>query len=335
MSTATGAPPCYTPTARRPSTASSTPSLPAYSSPAMACRQQQPFTPTTTLKIINPGKPTISLPGPPAPHPIPVHDAAAPPGAPAKYISLRASRRSGTATLVPGHDTSAPALATTSYRFGPRRPPTLTLHGHGHGLPPDPDPDRRALSSSEAARGRVGRGQAAAATAATGARDFATELTAPALSRTTTLDSPLGRFRWRYPSRAETTRGDHGQGERHDGRARLVLERVVPPAAGKGGRAGGAGHIVGCLVRGRGAAAGEGGDLQLDLAAADEAVAEALLSAGGHGVADEKEREKEKMAARDVLELVAVASCIAMLKREVDRLRLRQGLVLAGAAGGS
>ncbi|EEY21029.1 predicted protein [Verticillium alfalfae VaMs.102] len=199
MSTVTEAPPFYTPTARRPSTASSTPSLPAYSSPAIACRQQQPFTPTTTLKIINPGKPTISLPGPPAPHPIPVHDAAAPPGAPAKYISLRASGRSGTATLVPGHDTSAPALATTSYRFGPRRPPTLTLHGHGHGhghgLPPDPDPNA--------------------------------------------------------------------------------------------------------------------------------------------GPSHEKEREKEKMAARDVLELVAVASCIAMLKREVDRLRLRQGLVMAGAAGGS
>ncbi|PNH53420.1 hypothetical protein VD0003_g3978 [Verticillium dahliae] len=321
MSTATEAPPLYTPTARRPST-SSTPSLPAYSSPAIARQQQQPFTPTTTLRIMTPGKATISLPGPPAPHPIPVHDAAEPPGAPAKYISLRATRRSGTATLVPGHDTSAAVLATTSYRFGPRRPPTLTLHGHG------------ALSSREAARARVGRREADAE-AATAGRDFATELTAPALSRTTTLDTPLGRFRWRYPSRAEKTDGDHGQGEGHDGRSRLLLERVASLAAGKGGRAGGAGRVVGCLVRGRGGAAGEGGGLQLGLAAADEAVAEALLSAGGAGATDEKEREKEKMAARDVLELVAVASCIAMLKREVDRLRLRQGLVLAGAAGGS
>ncbi|CRK10400.1 hypothetical protein BN1723_009129, partial [Verticillium longisporum] len=327
MSTATEAPPLYTPTARRPSTASSNPSLPAYSSSAIAC-QQQPFTPTTTLKIINPGKPTISLPGPPAPHPIPVHDAAAPPRDPAKYISLRATRRSGTATLVSGHDTSTPALATTTYRFGPGRPPTLTLHGHGR------PPDRRALSSSEAARVRLGHGEAGVTTA-TDARDFTTELTAPALSRTTTLDSPLGRFRWRYPSRAEKTDGNHGPNEGHDGRSLLLLERVVSLATGKGERAGVAGQIVGCLVRGRGAAAGEGGDLQLDLAAADEAVAEALLSAGGGGATDEKEREKEKMAARDVLELVAVASCIAMLKREVDRLRLRQGLVLAGAAGGS
>ncbi|KAH6667665.1 hypothetical protein EV126DRAFT_492900 [Verticillium dahliae] len=192
MSTATEAPPLYTPTARRPST-SSTPSLQPILSRRHAANNTQPFTPTTTLRIMTPGKATISLPGPPAPpHPGPRRRRT--PGAPAKYISLRATRRSGTATLVPGHDTSAAVLATTSYRFGPRRPPTLTLHGHG------------------------------------------------ALSR--------------------------------------------------------------CFLR-----------------------------AGRRD--DEKEREKEKMAARDVLELVAVASCIAMLKREVDRLRLRQGLVLAGAAGGS
>ncbi|KAM0282564.1 hypothetical protein ACHAQH_002932 [Verticillium albo-atrum] len=289
MSTTIEAPPVYTLTAPRSSTSSTTTSLPAYTS--VSSRQ---FTATVSLKILSPGKPLLSLPGPPAPRPIPVHDTAVSPSQPPKYISLRTTRCSGTATLVRGDNTSSPALATTAYRFGPGRPPTLTLHAH----PSDASDQANADADADAG-------------------DFSTELTAPTFSRATTLSSPVGRYRWRYPSRGE--KADLGHGES----SLLLLERLAP--SDEGGKDAREGRLVGYLSRRKGAAAGEGGDLQLDLTAADDGF--------GYGV-DEKKTRSEG-AGREVLELVAVASCIAMLKREVDRLRLKQGLVLAGAAGAS
>ncbi|KAM0329132.1 hypothetical protein ACHAQA_004428 [Verticillium albo-atrum] len=321
MSTTTEAPPSYTLTPPRPATSSSSSStsLPAYT-PLPASTT---FTPTTTLNILTPGKALFSLPAPPAPIPIPIHDAASPAPETPKYLSLRATRRSGTATLVPGATPSAPPLATTTYRFGPGRPPSLTLH--------------------------------TAATASDGADDdeeaedvfFTTEMTAPTLSRTTTLSTPLGRFRWRYPSRAEKAGLDTGHGADC---SLLLLERLPPVGDARAGSRGtekekekqtdtggdpDGCRLVGYLLRRKCAAAGEGGALRLDLASADEGV-EAVTDGGAGYVADEKKKipDEGAVAPRDVLERVAVASCISMLKREIDRLRLRQGLVLAGAAGG-
>lgn len=121
-------PPSYPSHEPAPSARSSS-SLPAYEEPAQPASTPYlttvptPFTPTQTLRIEAQGHAAISLPTSPKPDPIPVYDLAA--GPDPLYVSLRAQRSSGTCTLVKGTED----ICTTTYRFGPGRPPVITLHG--------------------------------------------------------------------------------------------------------------------------------------------------------------------------------------------------------------
>ncbi|KAL2264046.1 hypothetical protein VTK26DRAFT_3084 [Humicola hyalothermophila] len=89
------------------------------------------FYPTAHFQIETPGKPWCSLPLPPRPDPIPIFSLpASEPSASAasalpKFTSLRPERHSGSCCLVSAA-TQAP-LSTTTYRFGPNRPPRVRL----------------------------------------------------------------------------------------------------------------------------------------------------------------------------------------------------------------
>ncbi|KAM7208432.1 hypothetical protein V8F20_001113 [Naviculisporaceae sp. PSN 640] len=113
--------------------------------------QSSSSSPTVLLQIETTGKPILSLPLPPHPDPIPIYlvdPASSSPGdttylttAP-KFVSLRPSRSSGSCYLISGDSSHAPTgpssasssattdhppLSTTTYRFGPGRPPRVRI----------------------------------------------------------------------------------------------------------------------------------------------------------------------------------------------------------------
>ncbi|KAK7403578.1 hypothetical protein QQX98_010671 [Neonectria punicea] len=133
------------------------------------------------------------------------------------------------------------------------------------------------------------------------------------LSHGTRMRTPLGTFEWYYAMSRQERRavGPHVD-------SLLVLERTTVVVL-----AGGKWEVrrrrVGQFVRGDGlrtegtsrSSAGNGGRLMLDLR--------------------EWADRKDELAQMEVL---AVASCVAMLKKEVDRRRSHQSLVLMAAVGG-
>lgn len=257
-----------------------------------------PFAPTTQLQIETPGKSWFSLPGPPRPAPVPVF-ALRPDGRPLPprrplYLSLRPARRSGSCVLVRADDETETPLVATTYRFGVGRPPQIRLLGQG---------DEEVY---ELARRRL-------------------------LSRAQRVEVPgLGVFEWRYAGARE--RRAEGRGAD----SLLVMERVVeeeaPSTTAKPQQQGqspsssssSSPHThthtrtrIAQLVRSADlrtpgtsrTAAGNGGRLMLDLRA----------------VEDEKARER--------VQLLAVATALVMLKKEVDRRRMQQVAMMSGGAG--
>ncbi|KID91565.1 hypothetical protein MGU_01535 [Metarhizium guizhouense ARSEF 977] len=259
----------------------STESLPAYdeavslqpsSAAAAAC-----FRPTHTYQVESEGHPLLALPLAPRPSPIGVF-AVRPDGSlgPLAYQSLRHARCSGDSVLVRADDPLALApLCSTTYRFGPGRPPRIQLHG-------------------ELARGCE-----------------AFEVTGEGVcTRAHTVRTHLGTLRWRYAGRRETRAAGAS--------SLLVMERVTSVATPGGGTAERRRRVA-QLVRSEAlrtpgttrATAGNGGRLLMDLGE----------WAGG---------KAEERAA----EVLVLSSCLVMLKKEIDRRRAAQFMVLAGAAGG-
>ncbi|KAK5661520.1 hypothetical protein OQA88_11424 [Cercophora sp. LCS_1] len=288
------------------------------------------FDPTLQLQIETPGKPWLSLPLPPRPDPIPIY--AVPPsfsslpspsgrlsssGDPSTqdpeptYVSLRPTRCSGSSLLAT--PTSTTALATTVYRFGPSRPPVVTLYRPGGG--PRVDDPFASASSSSSPPGNQGED----VDLGTIPWDTTT-LQTPLLSRTTTFRTRLGTFSWRYGTRKER--------RARNASSLLIMERIVRVAGARdmGVKDSEARRAVAMLVRNDevrsvgsgGSSAGNGGRLLVDLAGFDNVM----------GVGDEKNGEEQEM-----IKVLVVSSALVMLKKEVDRRRAQQIAIMAGAGG--
>ena len=268
------------------------------------------FMPTVSLQIETAGKSAISLPVPPQPRPIPVYDID-PHGAvgDARFLSLRAKRRSGTSTLVDGADQSVVRSCTT-YRFGPGRNPQVKL------LSPAAGAGAGAMLEMDVEDGEDGQ--------VAGWDDFEVKRRG-LLSRAVRLRTRLGTFEWRYASRAERRAAGAD--------SLLVLDRVLTIAVALDDPATSSlvpfrrpkdeevRTQVARLVRNdefrsSGSSrnsAGNGGRLFIDL-----------------GIWDESEKTEREMAV-----VMIATTCLAMLKREVDRRRGQQIAIMAGAAGAS
>jgi hypothetical protein len=254
------------------------------------------FVSTLELQIQTPGKALLGFPFPPRPDPIPVFAVGPSPGELGRpvYVSIRPTRGSGSCYLVRGDDAAETPICTTTYRFGPGKPPVVQL------LPtarPSASPSSFSASGDDATDGP------------------SFEITchsAFSVSRAQVMRTHLGTFGWRYATRRE--RAAVGAS------SLLIMEKVVAVAQAGSSKSEEHRTPVARFVRSdelrspgsSRTTAGNGGRLQLDLRA----------------WADAKD-EKEEMV------LIAVASCICMLKKEVDRRRMHQMIVLgAGASGG-
>ncbi|KAF5004951.1 hypothetical protein FDECE_8566, partial [Fusarium decemcellulare] len=136
------------------------------------------------------------------------------------------------------------------------------------------------------------------------------------LTRSVIMRTHLGTFEWRYSSRAERRAAQAWVGEEVG--CLLIFDQVTNVALA-GGKQEERRRKVAQFVRSdslrtegsRRSSAGNGGRLMLDL----------------REWADRK-GEAEQM------ELLAVASCISMMKKEIDRRRMHQTMVIMGGASG-
>jgi hypothetical protein len=271
------------------------------------------FVPTLHLQIQTPGKALIGLPLPPRPDPIPVF-AVTETGevdvnkAPV-YISLRPARNSGSCYLVHGDDAAETPLVLTTYRFGPGKNPVVTILG-------DVEPP------SAGASGASTSASASDAPTQNVTSTFEIASTKSLLSRAKTMRTHLGTFQWRYAPKSER-RSFAAPSSNLPGNpvpsSVLLLERVTRIATAGGGSEDQR-TLVAALVRsdevrspgsGR-SSAGNGGRLMVDLREWSDV-----------------KREREEM------ERIVVATAISMLKKEVDRRRMHQMIVIAaGVSGG-
>lgn len=286
------------------------------------------FHPTVHLQIEAPGKPWLSLPGPTRPDPIPIFtlhpddsSAATASTSTPTFISNRPERSSGSCYLVSASTPTTP-LAATTYRFGPNRPARMRLY-HPHTTPALPTAHLHALVKDEPVGG--------AADAEVEPWDDFPLTPLGLLTRALGFRTRLGTFEWRYASRKERHALAEKSGEEVS--SLLVLERVVRVAtalnqsSGGGGGGGKKGEekvrtTVAHFLRGPGyrtsgsgaSTAGNGGRLVMDL---------------GMWEAEEGDKGEREMA-----RVLVVATCLTMLKKEVDRRRAQQIAVIAGAVSG-
>ncbi|KAI3327882.1 hypothetical protein HD806DRAFT_338631 [Xylariaceae sp. AK1471] len=271
------------------------------------------FTPTNQLQIQTPGKACLSLPTPQRPDPIPIFtltlsgDLDRP-----LYLSIRPQTRSGSCFLTHGDDETETPLTTTTYRFGPGRPPVVVLGGH---------------SPSKSIDGKGGNeGEGEESFEITGRNIF---------SRAICFDvGSLGSFGWRYANSKErasagadsllvcevflpltnpnpdtnSSSAPHHQ-HRYSLGAKLGLGNKEQDSSKKKKPSA---HRIAQLVRNETfrspgssrSSAGNGGRLMLDLR-----------------VFDEKIRER--------VQWLVVTTAVSMLKREVDRRRGQQAATIA------
>ncbi len=279
------------------------------------------FHPTVHLQIEAPGKPWFSFPGPPRPDPIPIFtlhpddsSAATASTSTPTFISNRPERSSGSCYLVAASTPTTP-LATTTYRFGPNRPARMRLY-HPHTTPAISTTHLHALVKDEPVDGEA---------EVEPWDDFPLNPLG-LLTRALGFRTRLGTFEWRYASRKERHALSEKSGEEIS--SLLVLERVVRVATAQnqpgGGRKGEeqVRTTVARFLRGPGyrtsgsgaSTAGNGGRLVMDLG---------LWEAEG---GDKGEREMARA--------LVTATCLTMLKKEVDRRRAQQIAVIAGAVSG-
>ncbi|KAM0564526.1 hypothetical protein ACHAPJ_000740 [Fusarium lateritium] len=242
------------------------------------------FHPTKQLQIQAPGFPLIAFPLPPRPDPIYIFNVA-PTGErdEAEYISVRPARNSGSCFLARANDPVQAPLCTTTYRFGPGKPPMIRLCGNEN--------YQQYTEEIEISCKGV-------------------------LTRSVVMRTHLGTFEWRYSSRAERRAAQTSIGEEVN--CLLILDQVMKVAV-EGGKQEERRRKVGQFVRSGGlrtegsrrSSAGNGGRLMLDL----------------REWADRKGEAVE-------MELLAVTSCVSMMKKEVDRRRMHQTMVIMGGSSG-
>ena len=280
------------------------PPPPAYTEQAQSNSSSTHPPPFLTLQIETPGKPIISLPLPPHPDPIPIYlldPSSQEPTTTPKFISLRPSRTSGSSYLVPANSPST-ILSTTTYRFGPGKPPRVRLF---HPCSPSSTEEDDTSSSSFEIL-------------STGLFTRAVRFQPPGLLPTSTptssasshTDNEKSFFTWRYATKKERKSLSNTIS------SLLILEIKKPIHNGEAATIPIARFIRSAEFRTKGSSvssAGNGGRLEiLDL---DKA---------GWG---------EKVDRETALVMV-VTTGLVMLKREVDRRRAGQIAVLAGGASG-
>lgn len=333
------------------------------------------------LQVETTGKPILSLPLPPHPDPIPIYlvdPSSSSPGdttylatAP-KFISLRPSRSSGSCYLISGDThspsspssstaaTNSPPLSTTTYRFGPGRPPRVRIFNPysnfstagsqiqdaSNGLNPGNDQDEQGRDLDSTAYSSFD-------ILSSGLLTRAVRFKPPRLlDDNTSLASGVdeGRiieqfFEWRYASHKErklyssaspfSAEAFHGHGKSNSVDSLLILSKTTifaKPHAQSSGLA----------------------SISKDKMTVTETVPLARLvrssvfrtkgsapsSAGNGGrleildlgKAGYPENDKSK---REMVLVMIVTTCLIMFKREVDRRRAQQIAVLSGALGGS
>jgi len=87
--------------------------------------------------------------------------------------------------------------------------------------------------------------------------------------------------------------------------------------------------------------AGNGGRLVLDLSKLQDVEEDGLCGGAEQDQEEEGETEKEKEKGkeeekldRDMMEVMAVTTCLVMLKKEIDRRRAQQIMIMVGCVGG-
>ncbi|KAF5026086.1 hypothetical protein F66182_1808 [Fusarium sp. NRRL 66182] len=135
------------------------------------------------------------------------------------------------------------------------------------------------------------------------------------LTRSVFMRTHLGTFEWRYSSRAERRAAQASIGEEVD--CLLVLDQVINIAV-SGGKKEERRRKVAQFVRSSGLRT--------------EGSRKSSAGNGGRLMLDQREWADKKGEAGDI-ELLVVASCVSMLKKEVDRRRMHQAMVIMGGAG--
>ncbi|KAL1836965.1 hypothetical protein VTJ49DRAFT_4429 [Mycothermus thermophilus] len=381
---------------------------PPYSEAVPSSSSTTPFRPSAQLQIETQGKPWLSFPFDPRPDYIPIFSLHPdqPDRATPEFASIRPQRGSGSCYLIPAFEANPavddenapiPVLATTTYRFGPGRPPIVRLFS------PHSDPlSREALSEFLYAK-REHTKAFASSSSSSHAADSDSDPTShhqhqkpwdtfpihssSLFTRATTFRTSLGTFEWRYGSRAErraisktlvpqlmssspppppfpslsaslasgsnsnSNDSSHGGGggggdddggdgkkkeEQHKISSLLILDRLVHVANAYNPKATTTTTTTTTTVRtpvayllrgpalrtqGSGASsAGNGGRLVLDLRLWEEG--------GEEGVVGQTKLDREMVV------VLVVATCLVMLKREVDRRRAQQIAIMAGAVAG-
>lgn len=258
------------------------------------------FLPTRHFQIDNKGHPLVALPLAPKPIPIPVYsvDEGGQVG-PVKYTSMRDTvNKSSNCVLV--RDDKTP-VAVTTYRFGPSRAPRLRLINHS-GQTVDSPSDVAALVKAEPEAGSE-----------------TIEITSEYTSRSQNLRTPLGTFRWRYGTSAEKKEADSP--------SLLVLEKITTvQQPGGTGKKSGSGSSKAEERRRRVA------QFVRNDASRSEGTSKRTAGGGGRLSVDTNEYADSKGEA-DEVEVLAIASCIVMMKKEVDRRRINQTVAIVATAG--
>ncbi|KFH48789.1 hypothetical protein ACRE_005010 [Hapsidospora chrysogenum ATCC 11550] len=271
------------------SNASSTSSLPDYETVVPDFSSAASFHPTLSYQIETKGHPLIALPLPPEPVPIPVY-AVTPSGEPAEKVYECIRPSRGSGSCLLYH-------VPTSIEV----PVCMTTYRFGPGRPPKirlVDPRSPEVGSS------LDTGTSAGP--ASGEEEF--EIVGRGCAtRAVFIRTHLGTFQWRYANKAE---------RKAVGADSLVIMERITTVAHRGGKTEEKYRRIAQLVRnsdyrssgtGR-STAGNGGRLIMDLREWSSA--------------DSKDEARQ-------METIVVASCIAMLKKEVDRRRLHQAMVMA------
>lgn len=375
-STSTAAPPYELTTLRSSSRSSSSYSLDASLPPdyddldigadpfagPLGTGSRAPFVPTQKLRIDCLGHAALSLPIPPRPDPIPIYDIththapATADGAEESfrelpdaivplYTSFRRARGSGTCELKAGYDPTSDVLVSTTYRFGPGKPPIVTLHS-GNGTTTSSSIAGRASSPAPSASSSSSSSRPEAPAPLSSSDDSFAIKSKSAFHRTLVFRTRFGTFTWRYASRAERKAANAN--------SLVILERVVAvahapasstsatTAAAAAASSSSASSSVFSSARRRPVAE------TTDVVVAEVArfvrsdqtrtpgTSKHTAGNGGLLLLDLSPWQGEKTDPADAEEVrrLAVASCISLMKKEVDRRRVQQMMTMAAVIGG-
>jgi hypothetical protein len=212
------------------------------------------------------------------------------------YLSLRPKKSSNSAVLVRGDDPGTRPILSTVYRWGPGRDPrmrTFPASGPAVSLQDAVDKDKAVPGQHD------------------GGCEFQVN-THWVSSRSADMDTPYGRFEWRYGRRAERKADDAAMAD-----SLLVLEKVMGDSS-KAPRVRVAQLVRNAEYRTRGttrSAGGNGGRLMIDLSP--------WMNGGGSSGG-----EKKGAHAVEEIEAFVVCGALCMLKRETDRAKNNQMAVL-------